>query len=201
VGPRTSQDGISNLNDRDMQMATANGLLIERKHQEALPILEEILKQHPDDTEALLARATAWQGLGEHPKAAAEYEKLVQMDLPYPRNLVTINNLAYLLATSADDSVRDGKRAVELAKRAEQIQGTPSPDILDTLAATYAATGDFARAISTQQEAIKLAPERASFRQRLQLYQSGKPLREPAAKPRGSISPDENREPKDHSTG
>ena len=56
------------------------------------------------------------------------------------------NNLAWLLATSSDASIRDGNRAIELAKQAVQLSGGKDADYLRTLAAAYAETGRFAEA-------------------------------------------------------
>ena len=47
--------------------------------------------------------------------------------------------------------------------------------VLDTLAAAYAATGDFSRAIETQQHALELttASARGPLEERLRLYREG----------------------------
>jgi len=53
-------------------------------------------------------------------------------------------------------------------------------DYLDTLAAAYAESGQFDKAVESQEKAIELAPddEKADFETRLKLYQEGKPYRE-----------------------
>jgi hypothetical protein len=124
--------------------------------------------------------------LGEYAKSVDDYEKLLKLNPPFPKILVVCNNLAYVLAAAPDDRVRNGKRAVQLAQRANKLHGTPSPDTLDTLAAAYAEAGQFDRAIETQQQAIALAPDREIFQQRLQLYKSGKPLRADAPEARNT---------------
>jgi len=53
---------------------------------------------------------------------------------------------------------------------------------LDTLAAAYAETGDFAAAVAAEKEAIGLMKEgkmKADGESRLKLYESGRPYREP----------------------
>ena len=51
-----------------------------------------------------------------------------------------------MLATSPDDKLRDGARAVKLATKAAEASGYETPHILSTLAAAYAETGDFENA-------------------------------------------------------
>jgi tetratricopeptide (TPR) repeat protein len=96
---------------------------------------------------------------------------------------MAINNLAWLYATSTNPSLRNGTQAVALML--PLLEGEPdSPVFLDTLAAAYAESGDFATAIKTQQQAIGLLPQTLSssikqgYQQRLQFYQAAKPWRE-----------------------
>lgn len=53
------------------------------------------------------------------------------------------NDLAWMLATAREDSVRDERAALELASAAADATQQRDPDVLDTLAAALAATGDF----------------------------------------------------------
>ena len=91
------------------------------------------------------------------------------------------NNLAWLLATFRDAGLRDGARALVHAQLAVEAQ--PSSTHLDTLAAAYAETGQFDRAVETQREAIAalLAAdmgEQVGLERRLQAYQRAQPWRE-----------------------
>jgi len=61
------------------------------------------------------------------------------------------------LATSPDDKLRDGKRALKLATKAAESSGYETPHILSTLAAAYAETGDFENAAKWSQKAVELA--------------------------------------------
>jgi Flp pilus assembly protein TadD len=98
-----------------------------------------------------------------------------------PDDAYTLNNLAWVLATSPESSARDGTRAVELAQRAERLSGGNNPSILGTLAAAYAEAGRFAEAVSTAQRALASASshaQTAALQARIALYQSGSPFRD-----------------------
>jgi tetratricopeptide (TPR) repeat protein len=94
------------------------------------------------------------------------------------------NNLAWLLATCPDASVRDGAKAIELAQQAVKLSGGKDPGFLDTLAAAYAEAGHFFQAVETARKALVLAKQQKqqllvhSLRARIALYEAGKPFRE-----------------------
>jgi hypothetical protein len=90
------------------------------------------------------------------------------------------NNLAWLLATCPVVEIRDGTRAVALARRAGEETGWQHPFCLGTLAAALAETGAFAEAAHWQWEALELYPEeeKAAGESRLALYRAGQPYRE-----------------------
>ena len=78
--------------------------------------------------------------------------------------------------------MRDGKKAVESATQACEMTNWNDPDMLGTLAAAYAETGDFDDAIKWQQKAVDLTSPTLlvtlNQRQaRLALYQSRHPWR------------------------
>jgi serine/threonine protein kinase len=92
-----------------------------------------------------------------------------------------LNADAWLLATTGFAALRDGPSAVPLAEKAVAATGRKSAKYLDTLAAAYAETGDFAKAISVQNEAIALLQDeemKQDLASRLKLYQSNTPYRE-----------------------
>jgi TPR repeat protein len=91
------------------------------------------------------------------------------------------NGLAWVLATSRFDELRDGATAVVEAHRATSIARSAST--LDTLAAAYAETGDFDNAVATQREALAAlgADERSlrdAFERHLDHYLKQQPWRE-----------------------
>lgn len=74
-----------------------------------------------------------------------------------PDHAGILNNLAWILATSPDEQLRDGQQAVQLAEQANAVTGGRNPGVLDTLAAAYAAAGDFDQAVRVATEAQHIA--------------------------------------------
>ncbi len=89
--------------------------------------------------------------------AEAQYQDALQMDT---NSIYAMNNLATLLATDSDTQLRDGNRAVILARRACDLTQYHEPALIYTLAAAYAEAGRFADAIAAADQARSLALER-----------------------------------------
>jgi tetratricopeptide (TPR) repeat protein len=124
-------------------------------------------------------RSDAEIAIGEHTAALTDLEKA---HAAQPDNTGVLNNLAWLLATSPEDSIRDGRRAIELAKKACELTEWKEPHIVSTLAAAYAEAGDFEQARTYSGKAVESAenaPEiRAQLQQELESYKAEKPWRE-----------------------
>ncbi len=98
-----------------------------------------------------------------------------------PDHLPALNQAAFVLATDADPSVRNGAEAVQMAERAVRLSGAREPAILDTLAAAYAEAGRFPQAIETARRALSIASEQGrqplaeALKARIALYEAGTP--------------------------
>jgi hypothetical protein len=96
-----------------------------------------------------------------------------------PKDDWSYNTLAWIEATCPNSSIRDGKEAVFLATKACELTHWSQGFWIDTLAAAYAESGDFQRAIQFQEQALRIgnAPEseQKEMRERLALYKQSQP--------------------------
>ncbi|MDB5388503.1 MAG: peptidase superfamily protein [Planctomycetaceae bacterium] len=99
------------------------------------------------------------------------------------------NNLAWILATSTDENLRDGDRAVELATLACENSDYSAWYCLGTLGAAYAEAGDFEEALRWARESFDLAPEeeQADCKMRIKLYKEEQPFREDPVPPAETV--------------
>ena len=99
-----------------------------------------------------------------------------------PGNHLAKNNLAWILVTSSDNSVRDPEAGLGLARELNVATGDRVPNILDTLSAAEASVGNFEEAARIAQRAIQLTKgDRAQqmiedLGRRLELYNDRKPF-------------------------
>jgi tetratricopeptide (TPR) repeat protein len=127
--------------------------------------------------QALRGRADAYLNIGEHAEAVKDFDAAMKINA---EDTGVLNNLAWVLATSPDDAVRDGKRAVELATKAVELTDEKQAHILSTLAAAYAETGDFEAARKWSQKSVDMQDEEHAdqLAKELASYKENKPWRE-----------------------
>jgi tetratricopeptide (TPR) repeat protein len=154
-------------------------LLQKGKVDEAIVECRRALEINPHFAQPHYTLGLALSRKGDWAEAIAQYQKVLQLKSPIPE---VQNNLAWLLATAPDVSLRNGGQAVELARQANERAGGKDPVILHTLAAAYAETGRFRDAISTAQTAMELAhaagqPDLAAqLSDEIKHYEQGLPL-------------------------
>ena len=120
----------------------------------AIQVCRSALLLRPSDTDCHTTLAIALEEKGNPTEAIQHYRKALEVA---PESIPTLTNLAWLLATSQDASLRNGLKAVELAKQADRLVGGTNTLVLRTLAAAYAENGEFANAIRTARSAMQLA--------------------------------------------
>src|SRR5437899_3267085 len=157
-----------------------NVLFAKGRTEEAISDWEKTLQLRPDDADAhtCLGNALLQQRLQN--EAMAQYETAAALA---PNDFHSRNNMAWLLATSSDGSIRDGAKAVELAQQAVALSGGREPNFIRTLAAAYAENGRFSEAIAAAQQALALAAMQGKsgltkvLKNDITLYRANVPLR------------------------
>jgi tetratricopeptide (TPR) repeat protein len=136
----------------------------------------EALRLKPDYLTARVSLAHTLLALGQVWSAMGQYYKILQFE---PDNIEALNNLGWFLATTEDTSIPNSAEAVKFAQHACELTKYEQADLLDTLAAAYAAAGKFNEAIETAERAAKSAEAAGKkelaeeIQKRLELYKAG----------------------------
>jgi tetratricopeptide (TPR) repeat protein len=162
------------------------GLVYDKQgaHEKAIADYDNALSVNPKFPEAYTSRGTAYSDSGDYAKAKEDFAAALALNPKFP---IAMNNMAWLLATCPDASVRDGKKAVEYAQQACDLTQGKDAGCVDTLAGAYAEAGDFDNAVKYEQQYITAigegAKDEAPAKARLALYQAHKAYHEEAKKP------------------
>jgi tetratricopeptide (TPR) repeat protein len=152
--------------------------LLENRADDAIALFQRLAKLKPDLAPAYNSLGDAYRRKGMASQAIAGFEKAIELQ---PDFGLAQKNLAWMLATWPDASIRNGTKAVAFASKANQQSGGSDPEILRILAAAYAETGDFGKALDTAQKAISLTGSKKDLAGKLQneirLYQNHTPCR------------------------
>ena len=148
-----------------------------KRPHKAVQMFDKMLAEKPGNADALRGRADALLSIGKQDQAIADYEKVLAQD---PKDAEVLNNLAWVLATSPEAKLRNGKRALELATRSAELTSYKQAHILSTLAAAYAEQGDFDSARKWSQKSVEIGKEslKEELGKELKSYQANKPWRE-----------------------
>jgi tetratricopeptide (TPR) repeat protein len=151
------------------------------KRDEAIAAWQKAVEVTPGYAKAQYKLGDAYYEMGRIREALAHWRKGLSLEA---NHLPVLNQVAWLLATSPDNSIRNGGEAVAYAERALAMAGGDNPEILDTLAAAYAEAGRFSSAARTARRALVLATQQnkqelvPGLKARLALYDSGKAFRD-----------------------
>lgn len=142
----------------------------------------EAIRLDPGSEQAYVARANGRFQSGDYERAVADIESALRLN---PASPTAAAFAAWLRATCPDASFRDAAQAVELARKAGDLEGWAYPENFDVLAAANAERGDFQAAIAAQETAIALQArspatlrDRRGFAQALERYKSGAAYRD-----------------------
>jgi tetratricopeptide (TPR) repeat protein len=154
-----------------------------------------VLEANADNWRALRSRGDAYLSIAQQAAAIQDYETALKIQ---PDEEGVLNNLAWVLCTSPDEKLRNGKRALELAEKAAQASDYKKGFILSTLAAAYAETGDFEKARQWSQKAIDNGREGEieQLKAELASYKQEKPWREVQETEEKSATAEKEKKPK-----
>ena len=198
--------------------ATAEIYIKQGKLEPALEQLQQVLALDPNNSRAMYYQGVTLGKLGRHDEARDVYLKALQHN-PYPSaNELTVllgktylrlerprdalnsfrsartspqavKALAWVLASHADSSVRDGAESLRLADQLVQQGNSQDAEALDILAAALAETGRFDQAAQRARQAMGimqaggLTAQAERVRRRIDLYVQNQAYRSPTGEP------------------
>lgn len=156
------------------------GLLLAQHQQQELAItyFKQAIKIDPQIPQAHFNLGLVLADQGNFEQAIDQWEKTIELKSDWPEAL---NQLAWTRATHPDVKLRNPQEAVRLALRACELTRFESPQLLDTLAAAYAAEGKYDEAVETSKKAINLAQSTnqnqlaQQIKSRLEIYMRNQP--------------------------
>ncbi|MFQ5700509.1 MAG: tetratricopeptide repeat protein, partial [Acidobacteriota bacterium] len=157
-------------------------LLQQGRPEAAAEHLGQAVRLKPGYVRALYYLAIALAKRGDLDEAAGAFAAALQLQADDPAASL---RLARLLATHQDAAMRDGSRAVQMARRVPEGTVSSRVEYLDTLAAALAEAGRFDEAVETAGEAVDAAERTGDaalagqIRDRLQLYRRRHPYHDP----------------------
>jgi tetratricopeptide (TPR) repeat protein len=195
MGKKQWGDAISDLQillqsdptNADYRMRLAACYVGDSRPRRAIEMLTQVLdgvreENDPDkETKAdlLRSRADALLSVGKHADAIKDYDEALKIESD---DTHVLNNLAWVLATSPEDSVRNADRSIELGLKACELTNYQKPHILSTLAAGYAEKGDWETAKKWSSKAVELGAKDneidEQLKKELESYEQKKPWRE-----------------------
>jgi tetratricopeptide (TPR) repeat protein len=173
-----------NPRNTDAQRNLGLALLSQGQPDEALQHFRKALRIDPDDARTHYATASALDAMGRPRASMAHLQQAARLKPDWPPPLT---QLAWTLATAADPDIRHGEKAVRFAEQAARLTKHEDPVVLETLAAAYAETGHFKKAIQTADQALAIAADgdelAADIQSELEFYKQGRPYRESMTSP------------------
>jgi tetratricopeptide (TPR) repeat protein len=156
-----------------------------KQFNKAISDFSEAIRLNPRYARAYLDRGSIYMRQRKFKQANKDYNAaLAEIDQFEPEmRHDLLNSIAWLRATSPEQSFRDGKQAVNDATRACNLTEWKNWAYLDTLAAACAEAGDFGNALKFQSQAIELSPtasvdQQSGMHKRHEHYRKKKPYRE-----------------------
>jgi tetratricopeptide (TPR) repeat protein len=149
----------------NLQLGSA--LAAQQRFNEGIASIERALAIDPSIKEADAILGQAYADQGKDGPAVRHFLRALERR---PDDRLLLTRAGWLLATSRDETVRDGARAAALAGRAIQVTSGQEPIAYETAAAAYAELRRPADAIAAMDRALALTRARGDA-QTTQLYE------------------------------
>ncbi len=133
----------------------------------ALGILTEGVIENPSSVDLWIQIGALEVGAGRDNEAISAYGEAIRLE---HNNGLARNNLAFLLVTTKNPTLRDPILALIHAQQALEYE-PQNPAFLDTLAEIFNETGHHHRAVRTIKKAIDIAPNEPLYRRQLVRFQ------------------------------
>jgi tetratricopeptide (TPR) repeat protein len=139
----------------------------------ALADFGEAIRVDPKHSAAYIHRGTTLVEVGRYAEAARDFKAAIRIDVQNP---AAYQAAAWMMSTCPDPQFRDPRLAVPTAQKAIELNDGQDYRYQETLAAAYAAAGQFERAVATQKKVVAMiaaeSPElAAAMRQRQSQYE------------------------------
>ncbi len=148
-------------------------------YEKALADYNEAIRLDAKNADAYNNRGRVWSSKKDYDKALADYNEAIRID---PTDYYGLCNKGKMLATCPKDSIRDGKKALELTKKACELSHYKEAWVLAALAAAHAELGQFDDAVKWQKKALEdkeyAEDEDKKGKKKLETYEQKKPWRE-----------------------
>ncbi len=174
-------DEAIRLNPKDPDLFTIRGNTWSDKkdYDRDIKDQDEAIRLNPKYAMAFCNRGAAWYFKKDYYRAIKDFDEAIALD---PTQTLAIQNKACVLAACPDKHYRDGKKALEFATKACELTEWKTPLYYGALAAAYAETGNYDKAVEWQTKALKdkeYEKEHGELgRECLSLYKDKKPFRD-----------------------
>jgi len=147
-----------------------------KQYANAIEDFSQVIRLEPNNGEAYNNRGWASLKHGLYDEAESDFTRALQINA---NDSWAHSCLAWLLSTCPDADVRDGARAVKHGESACQLTNYENPYYFDTLAAAYAETGQFDKAVEWQRKLGDLynGEAKVEWQEILDHYERGQPYR------------------------
>jgi RNA polymerase sigma factor (sigma-70 family) len=167
--------------DADAYVRRGEAWTDKEEYDKAIADLSTAIHLAPTDADAYWRRGYAWSENRRYDKALADIGEAIRLD---PKVVAPYLAQARIWATCPNAKFRDGEQALKSATRACELTHWKDADAIDILAAAYAETGDFDKAVKWQTKANAMfifagSDDIEQGEACLKLYEQKTPYRDP----------------------